>query len=161
MAFASDVLIVDNAPRGAMAALNTTLGYLNDKGTCRCFSNPRDVPDDPESVQREWHTRANEDAILPYYDAVQPVWRGRTSPVLAVPLQWIEAARRDRGWYSAPGCTGKLPPGPNKRLRADFDRRATICPTQERAGAHLGVRSTWDTPENRRNQAPWLGRVST
>jgi predicted glycosyltransferase len=69
-AFAPDVLIVDNVPRGAVRELDPTLEYLRSQGHTRCILGLRDVLDEPVAVRRDWERAANEDAIRRYYDAV-------------------------------------------------------------------------------------------
>lgn len=69
-AFAPDLLIVDNVPRGAVRELNPTLEYLRSQGQTRMVLGLRDVLDEPRIVQREWQRASNEEAIARYYDAV-------------------------------------------------------------------------------------------
>lgn len=69
-AFAPDVLIVDNVPRGAVRELDPTLEYLRSQGHTRCILGLRDVLDEPAAVRRDWERAGNEDAIRSYYDAV-------------------------------------------------------------------------------------------
>lgn len=69
-AFAPDVLIVDNVPRGAVRELDPTLEYLRTQGHTRCILGLRDVLDEPAAVRRDWERAANEDAIRNYYHAV-------------------------------------------------------------------------------------------
>ncbi|GAB5536689.1 MAG: glycosyltransferase family protein [Rubricoccaceae bacterium] len=61
-AFAPDVFIVDNVPRGAMGELDATLHALRSTST-RCILGLRDVLDDPDAVAREWAARGNLEAI--------------------------------------------------------------------------------------------------
>jgi len=69
-AFEPDVLIVDHLPRGALRELEPTLEYLRLRGHTRCLLGLRDVLEDPVTMNREWSSAANEDAIRDYYDAV-------------------------------------------------------------------------------------------
>ncbi len=69
-AFAPDVLIVDNVPRGAQNELDLTLAQLRRTGHTRCVLGLRDVIDSPHVVQREWQQAANEATINAYYDAL-------------------------------------------------------------------------------------------
>lgn len=69
-AFQPDVLIVDNVPRGANQELDETLEYLRSRGTTYCVLGLRDILDEPFATQREWQSRANEESIRNYYDAV-------------------------------------------------------------------------------------------
>jgi predicted glycosyltransferase len=69
-AFAPDVLIVDNVPRGALRELDPVLGSLRARGRTRLVLGLRDVLDEPATVKGEWARAQNEDAIRQYYDAV-------------------------------------------------------------------------------------------
>ena len=69
-AFAPDVLIVDNVPRGALRELDPVLESLRARGRTRLVLGLRDVLDDPITVQREWARAQNQDAVRRYYDAV-------------------------------------------------------------------------------------------
>lgn len=69
-AFAPDLFIVDNVPRGAVKELNPTLKLLRTQGQTHCVLGLRDVLDEPSIVQQEWRRSLNEDAIAQYYDAV-------------------------------------------------------------------------------------------
>ena len=69
-AFAPDVLIVDNVPRGAVRELDPALAALREHGRTRCVLGLRDVLDDPQVVRWEWYRTANEDAVREYYDAI-------------------------------------------------------------------------------------------
>lgn len=69
-AFAPDVMIVDNVPRGAVRELEPTLRHLRSTGTTRCILGLRDVLDAPDVVSREWRDLANDEAIDEYYDAI-------------------------------------------------------------------------------------------
>lgn len=68
-AFAPDVFIVDNVPRGAVGELNLALEHLQQQQT-RCVLGLRDVLDAPAVVEREWQRADNVAAIRNYYDAV-------------------------------------------------------------------------------------------
>ncbi|MBD2567901.1 glycosyltransferase family protein [Anabaena lutea] len=68
--FKPDLFIVDNVPRGAVRELEPTLNYLRTQEETRCILGLRDVLDEPASVQRDWKSMANEEAIQTYYDAV-------------------------------------------------------------------------------------------
>ena len=69
-AFRPDVLIVDHLPRGAFRELDAALEDLRGAGHTRCVLGLRDILEDPDTVEREWASAANEDAIRDYYDAV-------------------------------------------------------------------------------------------
>jgi predicted glycosyltransferase len=69
-AFAPDVLIVDNVPRGALRELDPVLESLRTRGRTRLVLGLRDVLDDPTTLQGEWARAQNEDALRQYYDAV-------------------------------------------------------------------------------------------
>jgi predicted glycosyltransferase len=69
-AFAPDLFIVDNVPRGAVRELNPALAQLRSQGQTRIVLGLRDVLDEPKIVQQEWQHASNEEAIAQYYDAV-------------------------------------------------------------------------------------------
>lgn len=69
-AFAPDVLIVDNVPRGAQHELDSTLAQLRRTGRTRCVLGLRDILDSPQVVQREWQQAATQATISTYYDAL-------------------------------------------------------------------------------------------
>lgn len=69
-AFAPDVFVVDNVPRGALGELEPTLRELRRGGRTRCVLGLRDILDDPTHVRAEWNRAGNVAAIRQYYDAV-------------------------------------------------------------------------------------------
>src|SRR5213083_550860 len=69
-AFAPDVLIVDNVPRGALRELDLALETLRAQGRTRLVLGLRDVLDDPVTLQGEWTRAQNDEAVRRYYDAV-------------------------------------------------------------------------------------------
>src|SRR6266567_2162023 len=69
-AFAPDVLIVDNVPRGALRELDPVLESLRARGRTRLVLGLRDVLDEPAALQAEWARAQNQDAVRTYYDAV-------------------------------------------------------------------------------------------
>jgi predicted glycosyltransferase len=69
-AFAPDVLIVDNVPRGALRELDPVLESLRARGRTRLVLGLRDVLDEPATLQGEWARAQNQDAVRSYYDAV-------------------------------------------------------------------------------------------
>lgn len=73
-AFAPDLLIVDNVPRGARNELDLALSTIqrSRRSGCntRCVLGLRDVRDNPEVVQREWTFDGNEQAVRNFYDEV-------------------------------------------------------------------------------------------
>lgn len=69
-AFAPDVLIVDNVPRGALRELDPVLESLRARGRTRLVLGLRDVLDEPATLQGEWARAENQDAVRTYYDAV-------------------------------------------------------------------------------------------
>jgi predicted glycosyltransferase len=69
-AFAPDVLIVDNVPRGALRELDPVLEALRGRRRTRVVLGLRDVLDDPATLQREWASAQNQEAVRRYYDAV-------------------------------------------------------------------------------------------
>src|SRR5262249_17275556 len=68
-AFRPDLLLTDNAPRGALGELQPTLNDLAGRPV-PCVLGLRDVLDDPSAVAREWRRAHNERAIRDYYDSV-------------------------------------------------------------------------------------------
>lgn len=69
-AFAPDILIVDNVPRGALRELDDTLRDIRRCGRTHCVLGLRDVLDEPEKVKSEWLKADNEEAIRSFYDKV-------------------------------------------------------------------------------------------
>src|SRR6266568_4934292 len=69
-AFAPDVLIVDNVPRGALRELDLALETLRAQGRTRLVLGLRDILDDPVTLQGEWTRAQNHEAVRRYYDAV-------------------------------------------------------------------------------------------
>jgi len=69
-AFAPDVLIVDNVPRGALRELDPVLESLRARGRTRLVLGLRDVLDEPATLQGEWARAQNQDAVRTYYDAI-------------------------------------------------------------------------------------------
>src|SRR2546422_548261 len=69
-AFAPDVLIVDNVPRGALRELDPVLDSLRARGRTRLVLGLRDVLDEPAKLQGEWARAQNQDAVRTYYDAI-------------------------------------------------------------------------------------------
>lgn len=88
-AFAPDLFVVDNVPRGAEQELNATLASLRRGGRTRVVLGLRDVLDAPDAVRAEWRRARNDDAIRRYYDAI-----------------WVYG---DRGVYDLPEAYG-FPP---------------------------------------------------
>src|SRR5256712_13716257 len=70
-AFAPDVLIVDNVPRGALRELDPVLESLRAGGRSRLVLGLRDVLDEPATLQGEWARAPNQDAVRTSYDAVR------------------------------------------------------------------------------------------
>jgi predicted glycosyltransferase len=69
-AFAPDVFIVDNVPRGAARELDPVLAHLRRGGRTRCVLGLRDILDAPEAVRSEWQCARNEEAIRAWYDVI-------------------------------------------------------------------------------------------
>ena len=69
-AFAPDVFIVDNVPRGAQGELDAALRHLRAIGRTRCVLGLRDILDDAAHVRSEWARAANFSAVQRYFDAV-------------------------------------------------------------------------------------------
>lgn len=61
-AFAPQLLIVDNVPRGALAELDTVLPTMRARGT-HIVLGLRDIIDTPEAVARQWERQKNADIL--------------------------------------------------------------------------------------------------
>ncbi len=70
LAFAPDVLIVDNVPRGAARELDPALAALRAAGGTRIVLGMRDILDEPAVVAREWERADNLQALREHYDAI-------------------------------------------------------------------------------------------
>ena len=68
-AFAPDLMVTDNVPRGALGELVPVLEDLAAAGV-PCVLGLRDILDEPDAVAREWARAGNEQAIRDYYRAV-------------------------------------------------------------------------------------------
>ena len=68
-AFAPQLLIVDNVPRGALAELDTVLPTMRARGT-HIVLGLRDIIDTPEAVARQWERQKNADILRRCFDAV-------------------------------------------------------------------------------------------
>lgn len=121
-AFAPDVLIVDNVPRGAQNELDLALAQLRRTGQTRCVLGLRDILDAPEVVQREWQQSANEATISSYYDAVwiygdpkvyDPIRAYQFSPQLAARTRYVGYLdQRSRLYYAEQALPLELPDAP-------------------------------------------------
>lgn len=69
-AFRPDCLIVDKVPRGALRELDPALRALKAAGRTKVVLGLRDVLDEPDAVEREWHEAENDAALREFYDAV-------------------------------------------------------------------------------------------
>ena len=69
-AFAPDLMIVDNVPRGALYELDATLEALRKRGGTRLVLGLRDVIDQPAVVRRQWLRQRNFEAVRRFYDAI-------------------------------------------------------------------------------------------
>ena len=129
-AFAPDVLIVDNVPRGALRELDPVLEALRARGQTRLVLGLRDVLDDPTTLRSEWARAQNEDAVRDYYDAVwvygdpavyDPVREYAFAPDVAAKVRY----------------TGYL----DQRARLQFSRRRGKRSEERRVGKEC--RSRW------------------
>ncbi len=68
-AFAPQLLIVDNVPRGALSELDTVLPTMRARGT-HIVLGLRDIIDTPEAVARQWERQKNADILRRCFDAV-------------------------------------------------------------------------------------------
>lgn len=124
--FDPDVVLVDKLPRGVCGELDEALRALRLRGRARCLLGLRDVLDDPESVEREWHLTRAEQAILNHYDAIwvygdpavyDPVREYHFSAAAAAKVRYtgyLDRARLSRPEESdgAERLSPALPPGP-------------------------------------------------
>lgn len=69
-AFAPDLMIVDNVPRGALCELDATLEALRKRGRTRLVLGLRDVIDAPAVVRRQWLRQRNFEAVRRFYEAI-------------------------------------------------------------------------------------------
>ncbi|WP_372615339.1 glycosyltransferase family protein [Aquicoccus sp.] len=69
-AFAPDLMLVDNVPRGAQYELDPTLKALRKKGRTRIILGLRDVIDDPSTTRRQWLRQRNFEALRDFYAGV-------------------------------------------------------------------------------------------
>lgn len=68
--FEPDILIVDNAPRGAEGELAPVLQALRRRGNVRCVLGLRDILDEPAAVRRQWWRNRCYDAASDWFDAI-------------------------------------------------------------------------------------------
>jgi predicted glycosyltransferase len=126
--FQPDVLIVDHLPRGAFRELDAALEDFRAAGHTRCVLGLRDILEDPDTVEREWASAANEDAIRDYYDAVwiygdpavyDPVREYHLNPQVAAKVQFTGyldcRSRPGNAIELNPEVAAALPP-PRERL---------------------------------------------
>ena len=126
-AFAPDVLIVDNVPRGALRELDLALETLRARGRTRFVLGLRDVLDDPVATQGEWTRAHNDEAVRRYYHAVwvygdpavyDPVREYAFAPDMATKVRFTgyldqrERTRYSGGQRGDPVALLGLPPGP-------------------------------------------------
>ena len=69
IAFAPDVLLVDNFPLGSQSELLPTLKELR-RLPCRAILGLRDILDDPQKVQKEWTRQGMYEVLDRYYDRI-------------------------------------------------------------------------------------------
>lgn len=69
-AFAPDLMIIDNVPRGALFELDQTLAMLKARGKTRIVLGLRDVIDTPSEVRKQWIRQRNFETVRKFYDAV-------------------------------------------------------------------------------------------
>ncbi|MGI9318909.1 MAG: glycosyltransferase family protein [bacterium] len=68
-AFNPDLFIVDKEPLGLLGEVKQTLSMLKAQGTINILGE-RDVIDDPDALEEEWHRKSALDAIKQLYDEV-------------------------------------------------------------------------------------------
>lgn len=69
-AFAPDLMIVDNVPRGALFELDPVLEDIRAQGRTRLALGLRDVIDAPGAVRRQWFRQRNFEAIQDFYSDI-------------------------------------------------------------------------------------------
>lgn len=69
-AFAPDLLVVDNVPRGALGELDAALAALKARGNTRIVLGLRDIIDTPEVVARQWEKQGNREIVQKFFDAI-------------------------------------------------------------------------------------------
>lgn len=69
-AFAPDLMIVDNVPRGAQFELDPVLKSLRKAGRTRLILGLRDVIDDPATTRRQWLRQRNFEALREFYSDI-------------------------------------------------------------------------------------------
>jgi predicted glycosyltransferase len=69
-AFAPDLMVVDNVPRGAQYELDPVLKHLRKSGRTRLVLGLRDVIDDPATTRRQWLRQRNFEALRDFYSDV-------------------------------------------------------------------------------------------
>jgi len=70
LAFDTDVLLIDNVPKGAVGEAEPALAALKARGRTSLVLGLRDVLDEPEVVAREWCRAGYHETIERYYDEV-------------------------------------------------------------------------------------------
>jgi predicted glycosyltransferase len=69
-AFAPDLMIVDNVPRGALFELDPTLKALRKSGKTRLVLGLRDIIDEPAQMRRQWLRQRNFEALREFYSDI-------------------------------------------------------------------------------------------
>ncbi len=69
-AFAPDLMIVDNVPRGALFELDRTLKALRKSGRTRLVLGLRDIMDEPARIRRQWLRQRNFEALRETYSDI-------------------------------------------------------------------------------------------
>lgn len=69
-AFAPDLMIVDNVPRGALFELDPTLKALQRSGRTRLVLGLRDIIDEPTRMRRQWLLQRNFEALREFYSDI-------------------------------------------------------------------------------------------
>ena len=69
-AFRPDLLVVDNAPRGAEGELAPVMTSLRKRGATRCVLGLRDILDEPSVVRRQWWRGRCYEAVGEWFDAI-------------------------------------------------------------------------------------------
>ena len=70
VSFDPDLVVIDNAPRGALGEVEPALAALKAQGRARLVLGLRDVLDEPDASAHEWRRCGYHEAIARYYDQV-------------------------------------------------------------------------------------------
>ena len=110
-AFAPQLFVVDNVPRGALSELDTVLPVLRARGT-RIILGLRDIIDTPDTVARQWERLRNDEALQAHfdgiwiygdtrlYDTIGAYGLDRLKGLRITPVGYLDASLRNEGGAS-------------------------------------------------------------